>query len=64
MRFHPMKMIWEGNIRQRDAPPGDVLLMSLLFAGVNTTFGENHQRHEVNECLNLYRNGLARSSTV
>ena len=35
-----MKMIWEGNIRQREAPPGDVLLMSLFFADVNTTFGK------------------------
>lgn len=40
MRFHPMRMMWEGNIRQRDAPPGDVLLMSLLFEETNTTFGK------------------------
>ncbi len=40
MRFHKVKMMWEGNIRQRGAPPGDVLLMSLLLMDTNTTFGE------------------------
>jgi hypothetical protein len=40
MRFRLMKTIWEGNIRQRAAPPGDGLLMSLLFTGRNTTFGK------------------------